>query len=130
MQAVANAPYCLQQLAEALRKPKFVLYLGRKSCPLAAPLHPCIVDGDTIQLALDDYQQRLSVLWQERLPQQTAPAPLTVRKIAWGDDFDADTLLSIGVQSDLSVVRKDRVITRQGWQFADRREHIALLVKE
>jgi CRISPR system Cascade subunit CasD len=47
----------------------------------------------------------------------------TVQKIAWGDDFPAD---AIGQQSDLTVIRKDQVITRQGWQFADRREHIAI----
>ena len=46
------------------------------------------------------------------------------------DDFGSDDSSAIGVQRDLSVVRKDRVITRQGWQFADRNEHIALLVKE
>lgn len=130
LQVVANAPYSLMQLAEALKKPKFVLYLGRKSCPIAVPLHPCILNADTINTALSDYQQQLSALWQQTLPNYPAPNSLVVQKIAWGDDFGADDLAVVGVQRDLSIVRKDQVITRQGWQFADRREHIALLVKE
>jgi len=128
--ALPNALYTLLQLAEALKKPKFVLYLGRKSCPVAIPLHPCILSADTINAALSSYQQQLSDLWQQTLPNHTAESSPAIQKIAWGDDFGADDLMVVGVQRDLSVVRKDRVITRQGWQFSDRREHIALLVKE
>lgn len=130
VQIVANAPYSLMQLAEALKKPKFVLYLGRKSCPIGVPLHPRILSTDSINTALSDYQQQLSDLWQLQFPKQPAPNSLTVQKIAWGDDFGEHDLAVVGVQRDLSIVRKDQVITRQGWQFADRREHIALLVKE
>ena len=130
VQVVANARYSLMQLAEALKKPKFVLYLGRKSCPVAVPLHPTIVNADNINAALTGYQQQLSALWQETLPNHPAPNSLSLQKIAWSDDFGADDLAAVGVQRDLSVNRKDQVITRQGWQFSDRREHIALLVKE
>ena len=35
--------WSLEQMATALRHPVFVLYLGRKSCPLAAPVDPRIV---------------------------------------------------------------------------------------
>ena len=38
-----EAPWPLSQVKEALLRPAFVLYLGRKSCPLAAPLGPRIV---------------------------------------------------------------------------------------
>ena len=40
VQAHADAPHILQALAQALREPRFVLYLGRKCCPPAAPLAP------------------------------------------------------------------------------------------
>lgn len=40
-----DAPWPLAQLRDALLRPVFVLYLGRKSCPLAAPLGPRIVSG-------------------------------------------------------------------------------------
>ena len=40
-----TARWPLPQLAEALRTPAFVLYLGRKSCPPAAPLGPEVVQA-------------------------------------------------------------------------------------
>lgn len=130
VQTMANAPYTLAQLAEALKKPKFVLYLGRKSCPVAVPLHPRVLSAETINTAFTDYQEQLADLWQQQLPKHTEPNNLSVHKIAWGDDFGTDDLSVMGVKRDLSITRKDQVITRQGWQFADRNEHIALLVKE
>ena len=129
IQTLADAPYSLPQLAEALKKPKFVLYLGRKSCPLDEPLHPCVINANTISAAFSDYRQKLDDLWAQQLPKHTGQKISTVRKIAWGDDFGTDDLSVIGVNRDLSITRKDQVITRQGWQFADRSEHIALLVK-
>ncbi|MEA3348439.1 MAG: type I-E CRISPR-associated protein Cas5/CasD, partial [Pseudomonadota bacterium] len=42
VKALPNAPYDLQTIKKHLKKPKFHLYLGRKSCPLAAPLNPQI----------------------------------------------------------------------------------------
>jgi CRISPR system Cascade subunit CasD len=130
VQMVISSPYSLAHLAEALKKPKFVLYLGRKSCPVDAPLHPCVLNTETINTAFTDYQQQLTDLWQQQLPKHTEPNNLVVHKIAWGDDFGSDDLSLVGVQRDLSITRKDQVITRQGWQFADRNEHIALLGKE
>ncbi len=130
VQTMMNAPYSLEQLAEALKKPKFMLYLGRKSCPVAAPLHPRVLNAITINAAFADYQQQLTDLWQQQLPKHAEPNKLAVQKIAWGDDFGADDLSVVGVQRDLSITRKDQVITRQGWQFSDRSEHIAMLVKE
>lgn len=130
VQVMADAPYSLTQLVEALKLPKFLLYLGRKSCPIAAPLHPTILSADTINLAFLNYLQQLAELWRRRLPKYTETHIDAVQKIVWGDDFGSDDLSVIGVLRDLSIVRKDQVITRQGWQFADRSEHIALLNKE
>uniref|UniRef100_E6QU41 CRISPR-associated protein Cas5 family n=1 Tax=mine drainage metagenome TaxID=410659 RepID=E6QU41_9ZZZZ len=129
IQVVANAPYSLIELADALKTPKFVLYLGRKSCPVGVPLYPCVLNAETISMAFTVYQQQLADLWQQQLPRHTESNNLAVQKIAWGDDFGADDLSVMGVQRDLSITRKDQVITRQGWQFADRNEHIAI-VKE
>lgn len=38
----ADAPVTLEACCEALRKPHFALYFGRRSCPLAMPLAPKI----------------------------------------------------------------------------------------
>jgi CRISPR system Cascade subunit CasD len=130
VQLMVHSPYSLTQLAEALKKPKYVLYLGRKSCPVAMPLHPRVLSAETINAAFSDYLQQLADLWQQQMPKPVEQSNSAVQKIAWGDDFGADDLSVVGVQRDLSITRKDQVITRQGWQFADRSEHIALLVKE
>lgn len=130
VQVTGEAPYSLAELAEALKAPKFVLYLGRKSCPVAAPLHPCVLDVDTVKAAFANYQQQLTQLWQQKLPNLTTPESLPVQKIAWGDDFADGDILAAGETRHLSIVRKDQVISRQGWQFADRYEHIAVLEKE
>ena len=42
----------LPELAAALREPAFVLYVGRKSCPLAAPLNPTLVPASSPVSAL------------------------------------------------------------------------------
>ncbi|MDD7970604.1 type I-E CRISPR-associated protein Cas5/CasD [Roseinatronobacter alkalisoli] len=42
----------LQAIAEALRNPHFTLYLGRKSCPLAAPTGAKVVEAETEEAAL------------------------------------------------------------------------------
>lgn len=43
----------LDRMKNALRKPVYTLSLGRKSCPLAAPLSPQLVSTETIKDALD-----------------------------------------------------------------------------
>lgn len=43
--AIDSAPYQLEALADALGRPTFMLYLGRKSCPLALPLAPHVVEA-------------------------------------------------------------------------------------
>jgi CRISPR system Cascade subunit CasD len=110
IQALEGAPYPLDVLAGALRRPRFVLYLGRKSCPPAAPLFPQVVNAESAYLAFDEYRLQL----EEAEP---------VIRMAWSDRVQA------GVQVDLSVPRKDRLIRRKGWQFGDRIEHVAILGK-
>lgn len=129
LQAQEGAYYTLAQLAEALKRPRFVLYLGRKSCPLAAPLHPVIADAATIAEAMRTYVQVLANQWNERVPGKPVPVP-TLQRLAWGDDIGSDEVSVIGHTRHFSTVRKDMVLARQGWQFGDRREHIALLEEE
>ncbi|NHB93061.1 type I-E CRISPR-associated protein Cas5/CasD [Photorhabdus cinerea] len=48
-----HASFTLEQLRDALLKPVFVLYLGRKSCPPALPLCPKLIESSTLKGALD-----------------------------------------------------------------------------
>lgn len=47
-----EAKVTLQQLEDALKYPRYPLSLGRKSCPLAAPLQPQLVQAQGLQTAL------------------------------------------------------------------------------
>ena len=111
VQALPGAPHSLDALASALREPQFVLYLGRKCCPPAAPLAPRLSDAESAHAALSNYLA-------------AAEPPATLRSLAWGDGMPA------GVPAHLSAPRKDRLIRRQGWQFGDRTEHLALLAED
>ena len=117
------APHTLDALAAALRTPRFVLYLGRKSCPPAAPLAPVVLDAASAHAALEAYRQA-SV---ERLQALAVKTRLLLEplgemvRLVWGDGVQA------GAAPDLSVARKDRVIRRKSWQFGDRTEHSKLL---
>lgn len=110
VQAMHGAPHELAALERALREPRFVLYLGRKSCPPAAPLAPKIIDADSAHSAILGWLQ-------------VAGSSATLRSLAWGERTTAGTAVH------LSVPRKDRLIRRKGWLFGDRTEHVALFAE-
>lgn len=111
VQAQPGAAHSLQALAQALREPRFVLYLGRKCCPPAAPLAPVVHEAESAHAALVAYLA-------------AADPPATLRSLAWADGVQA------GVAAHLSMPRKDRLIRRRGWLFGDRTEHLALLAED
>lgn len=51
--ATEDAAISLEALEAALKRPQYVLYLGRKSCPLAAPLAARRVEAECLLDALD-----------------------------------------------------------------------------
>lgn len=117
------APHSLEALAQALRMPKFVLYLGRKSCPPAAPLAPEVIGSASAHAAFEAYRQANAARLQAlavgtNLPEDPLAA---IVRLAWGEGVEA------GAKADLSVTRTDRVIRRKSWQFGDRIEHSKLL---
>jgi CRISPR system Cascade subunit CasD len=107
VQAQSGAPHTLEELASALRQPRFVLYLGRKCCPPGAPLAPAVRDCDSAHAALLAYL--------------AARPGQALERMSWGEGTEA------GVPAHFQVPRKDRVIRRSAWQFGDRLEHVALL---
>ncbi len=48
-------PHSIESLAEALRRPVFTPYLGRKSCPPGLPFHPHVGDFQGFEEALAAY---------------------------------------------------------------------------
>lgn len=120
-------PYSLAQLVQALTRPCYVLYLGRKACPPGAPLWAQVITADSASIAFGRYAElhqaaRSRAASDARHPPLEALAP--VHRIAFDDSIDA------GVPPDLTQRRKDHLIHRRRWQFSDRDEHVALVRRE
>ncbi len=105
------APYSLEALAEALRRPRFTLYFGRKSAPFGLPLAPCVVEAEDLVGAF------ASRAWPACL---CALAPGETAELAF--DLDAPGMTPERIES-----RRDRIAARERWQFAVREEGIATL---
>lgn len=127
VQPLADAPHDLPAVAAALICPRFVLYLGRKSCPPAAPLHPKIIEAESALAAFATYREELANRLAEQTDRWGRPlleSPGALERLVWGNGVIA------GIPADLSAPRKDRIIRRSGWQFGDRTEHVAILTGE
>lgn len=114
-QAESNAPYTLQALAEALRTPTFVLYLGRKSCPPSLPLAPGIVTAESLREAFDKTpnpgEEFLAALTRDKQ-----------RRYYWEGLSDVEA----GMVAGMRVKRRDQPRNRRHWQFEDREECYAI----
>lgn len=114
VQSGDSALYSLETLSQALQKPKYVLYLGRKACPPALPLWPKVLDANNALVAIEKYRTQL-------IERAGGAAVQKMERLVWGAGIDA------GIQEDIQVVRKDRLLSRQNWQFGDRQEFVAFL---
>jgi CRISPR system Cascade subunit CasD len=128
VEALPGAPVDLDALAQALRQPHFPLYLGRKSYPLALPLLPQRVSTASLREALDGAQlPSLLGLLDSRQPQQVWPSRqdrqafrLGQVRYYWEDGMQA------GMAPSFESTRHDQPLSRSRWQFAPRREWVAL----
>lgn len=123
--ARASAPYTLHELRRALLEPCFMLYLGRKSCPLALPLQPEVKSAEAVEdaLASVNLEAILAQLaeaggdtgWKKLHARFQPGTPL----LLW--DGDAETRLS----PEQTVTRRDATFSRRRWQFTTRDEYQA-----
>lgn len=117
-----GAPAELPELRDALRKPRFTLYLGRKSCPPALPLLPQIVRAPDLRTAFADAE---FPAWNDLLGQGDA-LPRDEALLYWEDGTDSGVASSAVTTSR----RRDQVRSRRRWQFEERNEHRARLTEE
>ncbi|PXX96298.1 type I-E CRISPR-associated protein Cas5/CasD [Halomonas sp. LBP4] len=112
-----DAVHTLEELEAALKRPCYMLYLGRKSCPLAAPLAPRLVQAERLRDALDTV---FPVLVGKEEKAEKAALRLTDDVMyAWEGRADLLDGESRGVES--SDVW-DRPLNRRRWQFGPRAE--------
>jgi CRISPR system Cascade subunit CasD len=114
---VALPPYSLQEMRNALERPAYVLYLGRKSCPPALPVEAQVVTAASVREAFAVARfcefDALRHLGISRPPD-----------LFWEDGADA------GLASHETFERRDVPLSRRRWQFETRREHYAPLNEE
>jgi len=108
--------WALDELAGALRRPRFTIYLGRKSCPPALPLCPLLVSaGDPVEamrgVTFPDGEWLTYVQMGQR------------RTFHWEGEAPSVT----GVQV---TQRRDAPRSRVRWQFANRVEHMMVEEKD
>ncbi|SEK29461.1 type I-E CRISPR-associated protein Cas5/CasD [Ectothiorhodospira marina] len=115
---IPQAELTLEQLEQALKAPHFPLYLGRKSCPPAAPLAPRrevsaqlrdVLDADFPPLCGKDKGDESRTL---RLPESAL--------YAWEGAADALDGNGQGVESSEAW---DMPLNRRRWQFGPRVEY-------
>jgi len=129
VRALADAPFSLSQIREKLLRPVFHLYLGRKSCPLAAPLHPqLLTDQANFLAAFKAYRHR------SLLPagQSSDGQPLErdhywlgisgERHYFW-EGAPEDFSDNLDLTRRQTRIRHDQPLSRRRWQFAPRQEH-------
>lgn len=131
IEATAAAPYDLVQLAQALRRPRFHLYLGRKSCPLAIPLAPTQISADTLQAALDDTVHQLPLLSLLKHEPEAWPSALDRRAFRLDQPrYYWENGMQSGMEASFESQRHDQPLSRRRWQFSPRREWVALVGQE
>ncbi|MEJ2417464.1 MAG: type I-E CRISPR-associated protein Cas5/CasD [Exilibacterium sp.] len=108
----------LSDMQAALLKPRFHLYLGRKSCPLAAPMEPKILQGAGFREVFSQFT--CSDLSPYKLiGGNTKPVYFWEGEVS---DFDSQ-LEARHVQT---LTRHDEPLSRKRWQFKQRLEHCYL----
>jgi CRISPR system Cascade subunit CasD len=108
--------YTARQLADALAKPVFTLYLGRKSCPLALPLQPKVVTRESLKEALAGF-----ILDDGELAGIISDSPAL---LYWEDGQES------GFTHEQVITRRDAPLSRTRWQFGERRERYCSIIKE
>lgn len=116
------APYPLDRLGEALERPSFTLYFGRKSCPLGLPTSPRLVDAETVAAAFLNHDAERPEAEREIRHRLGIRGPGTLCA-----DADATNEGGPMLGAELARVerRRDVAVNRRRWQFGLRDELVA-----
>ncbi len=118
--------FTLEDVCQALMKPRLTLYLGRKSCPISRPLIPMLEDASHIAEAFQRYSKRYSEIMHEPLSTSTKDMwPVWPIWPIWPIWTDAGH----GMDMDTNIVCqvKDRVLCSARRQYGMRNEYYSTL---
>lgn len=105
-----DSPLTLSALVEALHRPRFNLYLGRKACPPALPLAAHIVPASNLREAFN----------KADFPHEPLLEPLEAseeRVFVWDESAQP------GMEALHVKPRRDEPTSRKRWQFRERDEY-------
>lgn len=106
-----SPPFSLQEIKQAVARPRFVLYLGRKSCPPSLPIAVQLIQANSVLEAFDGADREQPRDFLTAIPPET---PL----------FFWDECAHIGqVEARDTFTRRDVPLNRSAWQFTERREY-------
>jgi CRISPR system Cascade subunit CasD len=129
VRALPDAPYNLQTIKGHLEEPRFHIYLGRKSCPLAVPMNPQIIEDQKNYYEAFKAFEHKPIMPTNKACQGT----LSGRDGYWLGLADDRHYYWEGETSDFSDtldlsrmqtrIRHDQPLSRERWQFSPRQEH-------
>lgn len=129
VRALADAPFSLSQIREKLLRPVFHLYLGRKSCPLAVPLHPQLLTDQANFLAAFKAYHHRSLLPaspssdEQPLERDRYWLGISDERHYFWEGEPEDFSDSLDLTRRQTRIRHDQPLSRRRWQFAPRQEH-------
>jgi CRISPR system Cascade subunit CasD len=98
----------LEDIVPFLMSPRFVLYLGRKACPLGLPLEPQIKQAENCRTAF----QAANFKFADEL--KTILSATTIRQFYSQE---------VTENSKMKLMRRDQPVNRAAWQFSERDEY-------
>lgn len=97
----------LEDIVNFLTKPRFVLYLGRKSCPLGLPLEPQVKPAENCSIAFQKGEFKFA--------DELAPMLKQIAIQCYSEE--------ILENSQMKLMRRDQPVNRTVWQFTERDEY-------
>ncbi len=114
---VEPARWTLDAIADRMRQPIFAPFVGRKAAPMGTLFEPTVIETTDPVAAVRDLRFSLD----EAIARVTRAA--RHRTFRWEGDWK-------GVKPDRTETRRDRVHSRERWQFHVRDEHVLTEAKE
>lgn len=118
---VNSLTYTPRAIADALNRPAFIPFVGRRACPLGAPVAAMVIPADTIKDAFAVYDAKLNELRATGGLAALTPG----NEVAFDAAFTPQQ--AEGLTTSRTETRRDRLINRQRWQFGLRDERLGTL---
>ena len=131
-----RAPHALPALADALRRPAFAPYAGRKANPFGLPLRPLVHEAPTLADALRAHERARETAAADAPPAARRAVAALWRGLRgrgpWGREVSHDACdgFEAGLTPLRRETRRDAGAQRARWQFAERTVHVGLLPDE